>query len=81
VSAPGFVRLSYTYDPELRLTLDRAPVRAYADALLGAIVVAVPAGNHTIRIEPPPGSLRSALLGFSLLFTAGLAALLWIPRS
>jgi hypothetical protein len=62
--APGFVRLAYSFDPELRLSLDGEPAPAIAD-FLGGVVLAFPAGAHTIRLEAPRESLRYQLLAFS----------------
>ena len=75
-SAPGFVRLSYAYDPELEVALDGQVAGVVPDALGGAIVLAFPAGTHTISLRPPGAGPRTALLGTSAVLSVGLAGLL-----
>jgi hypothetical protein len=74
--AAGFVRLAYSFDPELTLWLDGDPAQAVAD-FLGGIVLAFPAGTHTIRLEAPREPLRLRLLALSGAAAAALA-LVWI---
>ncbi len=69
-SHAGFVRLAYSHHPALEVRLDGAPVAAVPDAL-GALVLAFPAGRHTIELfaptNPPAALYPSALLAAALL--------------
>jgi len=60
-SAPGFVRVAYSWDPALRVTLDGDPVRPRPDALGGGFLLPFPSGTHAIEIRPPAFALRKAL--------------------
>jgi len=70
----GFVRLGYSDDPALRVELDGQPIAKVPDALTGAIVVALPAGTHTLTLAPPQRryarllALPAALLAVASLF-------------
>jgi hypothetical protein len=48
---PSLLRLSYSIDPRLRVTIDGVEVERTADALTGAVVVHVPAGRHRILLQ------------------------------
>jgi hypothetical protein len=74
-AAPGFVRLSYSFDPELAIAIDGEPTPGVAD-FLGAVVVAFPAGTHTVRLEAPGERYRGRLLAFGI-FAAMALAMLW----
>jgi hypothetical protein len=75
-SAPGFVRLAYSFDPELTVAIDGEPAQGVAD-FLGGVVLPFPAGTHTIRLEAPRAILRVRLLWCSGAIAAALA-LLWV---
>jgi hypothetical protein len=51
VEEPGYARLAFSYYPSLRLTLDGQVVRPM-NSLLGAMILPVDAGAHTIVIHP-----------------------------
>jgi hypothetical protein len=70
-SAPGFLRLAYSFDPALGVALDGAPVESVPD-FLGGVVLAFPAGTHTVTLTAPPKALRLGLLAAS----GGIAATL-----
>jgi hypothetical protein len=74
--APGFVRLSYSFDPELALAIDGEPAPAVAD-FLGGVVLAFPAGTHTISLEAPREPARPWLLALGGAAAAALA-ILWV---
>jgi hypothetical protein len=74
-SAPGFVRLAYAFDPELRARIDGESAIAVPD-FLGGVVLPFPAGTHTIALEAPPASLRLGLL-WAGAGIAGALAMLW----
>jgi hypothetical protein len=74
--APGFVRLSYSFDPELALAIDGRPAPAVAD-FLGGVVLAFPAGTHTISLEAPRETARPWLLALGGAAAAALA-MLWV---
>jgi hypothetical protein len=63
-SAPGFVRLAYAFDPALRVALDGAGVASVPD-FLGGVVVAFPAGEHTVTLRAPSATWRVRLLAAS----------------
>jgi hypothetical protein len=72
-SAPGLVVLSETYDPSWSATVDGQPAPVLvADHILRA--VAVPAGQHTIRLHYAPPLMTVGLLitGGTLVLIAGL---------
>lgn len=75
-SAPGFVRLAYSFDPELAVAIDGEPAQGVAD-FLGGVVLPFPAGTHTIRLEAPRAILRLRLLWCSGVIAAALG-LLWV---
>ncbi len=61
VEEPGYARLAFSYYPSLRLTLDGQGVRPMS-SLLGAMILPVDAGAHTIVIQPAdPWRLKSLL--------------------
>jgi|GEM_PF-2911766 len=66
-SESGYVRMSYTRDPDLTVLLDGEPAKTTADALGGAIVLAFPAGTHTIEVQAPAAILQTRCLWFSCL--------------
>ncbi len=74
-SAAGFVRLAYSFDPELGLAIDGEPTPGVAD-FLGAVVLPFPAGTHTLTLEAPRATLRLQLLWFG----GGIAAALGLLR-
>jgi hypothetical protein len=74
--SPGFVRLAYSFDPELAISIDGEPAQATRD-FLGGIVLAFPAGTHSIRLEAPRESLRLRLLALSSAAALALA-MLWV---
>jgi hypothetical protein len=81
--APGFVRLSYSFDPELALAIDGQPTPAVAD-FLGGVVLAFPAGTHTISLGAPRETARPWLLALGGTAAAALAVLwFWsrLPRA
>jgi hypothetical protein len=59
--APGFVRLAYSWDPDLRVALDGDAVESVPD-FLGGSVIAFPAGRHAISLGAPEANLRLALV-------------------
>ena len=73
-SAPGFVRVSYSYDPELRVRLDGQPVEPIPDALGSGFALRFPEGAHEIVIRPPVFALRKALTAAALPLAALLLA-------
>jgi hypothetical protein len=77
--APGFVRLAYSFDPDLRVTLDGTPVESAPD-FLGAVVVAFPAGQHAISLRAPEAGLRRVLLAACGAIAAALV-LVWAANS
>lgn len=81
-SDEGFVRLSYSHDPDLIVRIDGQPVDAMADALGGGVVLPLNAGSHTVVIERPANGLRDGLLALS---TGGALALMglvvWTRRA
>lgn len=77
--SPGFVRLAYSFDPGLRVTLDGRPIEAVPD-FLGALVVAFPAGRHAIALRAPDAALRGGLLAASGAIAAALV-LVWAATS
>ena len=82
-STPGFVRLAYSFDPELALAIDGEPAPGVAD-FLGGIVLPFPAGTHSIRLEAPRETLRRRLLAIGGAAAIALAMLwLWsrLPRA
>ena len=79
-SAPGFVRLSYSDDPDLAVALDGEPVPAWRDAVTGAVIVAFPAGTHTISLRAPGAAFAVGLLGISTLTAVGVATVLLTTR-
>jgi hypothetical protein len=80
-SRPGYVRLAYAHDPELRVTLDARPVPSVPDALGGAVVLAFPAGTHRIYLAAPEvGAAPELLLGLALLLALALALVLVVYR-
>jgi len=64
-SRDGFVRLSYSYDPDAIVALDGAPIEAVADSLGGAITLAFPEGTHVVEVGAPPPNLQKGLLWLS----------------
>ena len=75
-SAPGFVRLAYSFDHELAIAIDGEPAQGVAD-FLGGVVVPFPPGTHTIGLEAPAAILRLRLLWCSGAIATALA-LLWV---
>jgi hypothetical protein len=73
--AAGFVRLAYSHDPDLRVTLDGLPAASVPD-FLGGIVLAFPAGQHAIALRPPEARLRHVLIAGSGAIAAALV-LVW----
>jgi len=78
-SHEGFVRLSYGFDPVLRVSLDGRPVEARPDALNGAILVPFPAGQHHVELEYRRSGLRLYLMLFSGLSASGAILALCLP--
>lgn len=78
---PGWVRVSYAFDPVLEFRVDGRPVRALADALGSGSVVPFPAGTHTISIRRTRDTTRLWLGALSLALASGLGAYLaWASR-
>lgn len=75
-SAPGFVRLAYSFDPALGVALDGAAVERVPD-FLGAVVLAFPAGTHAITLRAPPATQQLRLLAASGAI-AGTLVLVWV---
>ncbi len=75
-SAPGYVRLAYSFDPALGVALDGARVESVPD-FLGGVVVAFPAGEHTLTLRAPPATLRVLLLAASGAIAVALL-ILWV---
>ncbi len=73
---PGFVRLAYSFDPDLRLEIDDEPTESTAD-FLGGIVIAFPAGTHEITLKAPRSTLRPRLLAIGGGIATALA-MLWV---
>ena len=71
----GFVRLAYSFDPDLGVEIDGEPTRSAAD-FLGGIVLAFPAGTHEITLQAPRAILRLRLLAISGGIATALA-ILW----
>jgi hypothetical protein len=77
---PGFVRLAYSYDPDLELEVDGEATEMTSD-FLGAVVLPFPAGTHEIALKAPRSSLRLQLLALGGSITAALAILgVWSRR-
>ena len=76
----GFVRLSYSFDPDVEVRLDDRPVPTIADALTGGIVIAFPAGSHTITIRGAQVTARIFLFAGGVLLAALLSARLLTSR-
>ncbi|MGB5702718.1 MAG: hypothetical protein WBM48_07870, partial [Polyangiales bacterium] len=79
-SQSGYVRISYSSDPDLTVSLDGEPVETTADSLGGAIVLAFPAGTHTIEVVAPPATLQTRWLWLSLFLALALVAVFAIER-
>ncbi len=79
-SAAGFVRLAYSFDPDQSVELDGREVVAVADALGAGVVVAFPAGTHTIEIAAPVSRLRGPLMVASGTCFIGLLVLYFATR-
>lgn len=75
-SAPGFVRLAYSFDPALGVALDGAAVESVPD-FLGAVVLSFPAGTHAVTLRAPPATLQLRLLAASGAI-AGTLVLVWV---
>ena len=73
---PGFVRLAYSFDPDLRLEIDGEPTPSTAD-FLGGIVLPFPAGTHELTLTAPRPTLRLRLLAISGAAATALA-MLWV---
>jgi len=73
---PGFVRLAYSFDPDLTLEIDGEPTQSAAD-FLGGIVLPFPAGTHEITLKAPRSTLRLRLLAISGAVATALA-MLWV---
>jgi len=81
-ATPGYLRLAYSDDPALRIELDGRPVAKAPDALTGAIVVAFPAGRHSLVLIPPRrSSAQRFALPVAVLAGASLFALIAAPPS
>jgi hypothetical protein len=77
---PGFVRLAYSFDPDLRIEIDGEPAPSTAD-FLGGIVLAFPAGSHEITLKAPLPTQRLGLLAFGGGIAMALATLwAWTRR-
>ena len=74
------MRLAYSFDPDQSVELDGREVVAVADALGAGVVVAFPAGTHTIEIAPPVSRLRGPLMVASGTCFIGLLALYFATR-
>jgi len=79
-SKPGYVRISYSYAPRLRVTLDGNPATIVPDALGGAFIMPFPAGSHSVEIRPPSANLRIGLAATCLLLGAALFVLVLLRR-
>jgi hypothetical protein len=79
-SQSGYVRISYSRDPDLRVSLDGELAETTADALGGAIALAFPAGTHTIEIRAPAATLQTRCLWLSFFMVLMLLAILVIDR-
>lgn len=79
-SQSGYVRISYSHDPDLSVSLDGEPVETVADSLGGAIVLAFPAGTHTIGVAAPSATLQTSCLWLCLILALMLLAVLAIDR-
>jgi hypothetical protein len=75
-SAPGFVRLSYSYDADLAVRVDGQPAEFVPDALGAGIILAFPAGAHAIAVDAPRTTQRALLLAASAGLAVGLLAVL-----
>ncbi len=69
------VRFRQYYYPGWQVTLDGAPVRAYAEADLGLLTVDVPAGEHVLTLRYAGTASQSAGVALTL-FSLGVTLLL-----
>ena len=79
-SQPGYVRISYARDRDLAVFLDGALTATTADSLGGVIVLAFPAGTHTIEVQAPAATLQTRLLWLSFFLVLMLVAVLVSDR-
>lgn len=75
-SGSGYVRISYTRDPDLTVSLDGERAETTAESLGGAITLAFPAGTHTIEVLAPAPILQTRLLWLCSFLALILAAVL-----
>ena len=75
-SRSGHLRVSYSYDRDLRVTLDGSPVPILPDALGGAFLMDLPRGNHSVEIRPPDPTFRAGLA-----IACGLAWIALLPTA
>ena len=73
-SAAGAIQLAYSYFPFLVVRVDGQEVQAYPSAF-GLIVIAAPAGEHSVSVEAGVSALTRR--GLFLASAAAVAALVW----
>jgi hypothetical protein len=79
-SQSGYVRISYSRDPDLTVSLDGELAETTADALGGAIALAFPAGTHTIEVRAPAATLQTRCLWLSFFLVLMLLTVLASDR-
>jgi len=79
-SAAGFVRLSYSYDPDVVVRVDGHPVAAWQDAVTGAVIAPFPSGTHTVSVCPSDTGPRVGLLAISAAIAGMLGVVLHRTR-
>ena len=76
LSSPGYLQLSYSYYPYLRVLIDGNEIETFPTAF-GLIGLQSYAGVHTLEIIPYLSPLRRVVLAISVLGLLTLA-LLWL---